>query len=600
MKKSLLFGLLIIMIGCTDTQVNTSSDEEMKTSIQTDTRVDTSSNEKMKTSIQEVRASLPEEKREQFDEALRILRLKAGNISIIASPESMRSPMARLKDAIKGKTGAEIIAAAEQIEKERYERERQRALRENRALQEKKANLKKLAKFKVNRSQFYMQKMDFGTDQPIIELDVVNNTAYPVSRAYFRGTLASPGRAVPWHRDEFIFKIPGGLEPGEDAHWKLALNMFGDWGKIDAPEDAFFTVEVIRLDGADDKPIYPADFYSKLDAEYLIVMRMAEEVWQPTYVPRTIVNAPWGDEPHEFGFFGSPQPHGPGFFTLDKDGNIYIRDHEHDAIKVFDKNGVFLRSAPTWFGLYFTRFAVGDNGHIYGFGGVGVGGGPFIYELFPSGKLLKKHQISGSIPSGGSGQGVMIDKKGNLFFNNRQTYFHIGKVLKDRFEMLPHKMQADSAKKGFLNSNKNYRIIVNNKRGGSPNFQIIQAEDVAGNASEVQIVMDKGVQTKRKEVKFLGGEGIVLKQVPIECLDASLEFLHQDKNNYIYIRVHRLRDLQVWKYDEEGNIVAQIVLPWKQYGETPIRGIVVDDDGNIYYLLNVAEGSKIIKWEQKQ
>lgn len=254
MNKLMLLALLIIMIGCTNA------------------RVDTSSDEKMKESIKEVRASLPEEKRDQFDEAIKILVLKDFNLSDIMNPAGQAYLEAQMKEAINGKTGAEIIAAAKQVKKERAERERQQALSEIRELQEKQesaeAAKKELAAFKVSRSRFYIQKKEFGMDQPIIELDVVNNTAYPVSRAYFRGTLASPGRAVPWLQNNFNYKIPGGLESGEKAHWELAPNMFSDWGRIDAPEDAIFTVEVIRLDGADSEPLYSADF-SEPDAERL-------------------------------------------------------------------------------------------------------------------------------------------------------------------------------------------------------------------------------------------------------------------------------------------------------------------------------------------
>jgi len=56
---------------------------------------------------------------------------------------------------------------------------------------------------------------------------------------------------VPWVEDDFNYQIPGGLEPGEEARWKLSPNMFSDWGKVDAPPEAVLTVTVLRLDGAD-------------------------------------------------------------------------------------------------------------------------------------------------------------------------------------------------------------------------------------------------------------------------------------------------------------------------------------------------------------
>ena len=105
--------------------------------------------------------------------------------------------------------------------------------------------------------------------QPIIELTVKNGTEQAVSRAYFEGTIASPDRSVPWHKDTFNYSISGGLEPGEEATWNLAPNMFSDWGKVDAPAEAIFTVTVEQLDGADGEPIYSTRELSERDLERL-------------------------------------------------------------------------------------------------------------------------------------------------------------------------------------------------------------------------------------------------------------------------------------------------------------------------------------------
>ena len=99
-----------------------------------------------------------------------------------------------------------------------------------------------------------MREKEYMGNQPIIELTVENRTGQAISRAYFEGTLASPNRSVPWHKDTFNYSISGGLEPGEKAAWSLAPNMFSGWGKIEAPADAVFTVTVERLDGADGEP----------------------------------------------------------------------------------------------------------------------------------------------------------------------------------------------------------------------------------------------------------------------------------------------------------------------------------------------------------
>lgn len=106
-------------------------------------------------------------------------------------------------------------------------------------------------------------------EQPIIELTVKNDTNQSISRAYFEGTIASPNRSVPWHKDSFNYSISGGLEPGEKASWSLAPNMFSKWGSIDAPTDAVFTVTVTQLDGADNQPIYSVKDFTEYDQKRL-------------------------------------------------------------------------------------------------------------------------------------------------------------------------------------------------------------------------------------------------------------------------------------------------------------------------------------------
>lgn len=259
MKRTWLVAVLLMLAlyGCADPKVDTSSDE------------------KMKTSIEKVRQSLPQEKRADFDRALQLLALNQIDLSNLFATGSTGADLtaAKMKDAINGKTGPEIIAEAQKIEAQRKEQERVQALTEIKELEDKKVKAAEarthLAKFEVVRSRFYKQKRDFLGAEPIIELTVRNGTGQAVSRAYFVGTLASPNRSVPWLKDEFNYSISGGMEPGEEAHWKLSPNMFSNWGKVDAPADAIFTVTVEQVDGADGKPLFSVREFSERDAERL-------------------------------------------------------------------------------------------------------------------------------------------------------------------------------------------------------------------------------------------------------------------------------------------------------------------------------------------
>lgn len=236
--------VLTILAGCSDPKIDASSDEAMKAS------------------VGKVRESLPQEKRKEFDEAVQVLALSNLNMKDLLADgaSSAGTVKGKVRKSLDGKTGQQVIAEAERVRAEREERERQQALEEIRELEERRAKSEsaheQLKKFEITRSRFYMRKKEYMGNQPIIELTVKNGTDQAISRAYFEGTLASPNRSVPWHKDTFNYSISGGLEPGEKASWSLAPNMFSGWGKIEAPDDAVFTVTVERLDGADGELLY--------------------------------------------------------------------------------------------------------------------------------------------------------------------------------------------------------------------------------------------------------------------------------------------------------------------------------------------------------
>lgn len=238
-------------------------------------KIDASSDEKLKSSIAKVRESLPEEKRSEFDEALATLAFEDFDLTDFIKEEATQigTTEAKMKAALNRKTGEEVIAAAQEVIRKREEKEKEQALLEIKELQDKREEAEKnkleLAKFEILRSRFYKEEQDFIGKKPIIELTVKNGTSYPVSRAYFMGTLASPNRTIPWLKERFNYEIPGGMEPGEEASWRLAPNMFSEWGTVDIPKDAIFTVEVVKLDGADGEPIFSALVFDEDDLERL-------------------------------------------------------------------------------------------------------------------------------------------------------------------------------------------------------------------------------------------------------------------------------------------------------------------------------------------
>lgn len=256
-KKLAVLSISLLLAACTKPSIDTSSDEAMKAS------------------VAKVRESLPESKRAEFDQALQVLAFNQLDFASLFKDgmTGTSTTLDNVKSTLNGRTGEQVIDEAGKIVAERRTKEREQALAEIEELQTKKASSEvakaQLTKFEVTRSKFYKRQRDFLGNQPVIELTVRNGTSSAVSRAYFLGTLASPGRSVPWIKDTFNYEISGGLEPGEEARWTLAPNMFSDWGKVNAPADAVFTAEVERLDGADSKALYSTQDFTEEDEERL-------------------------------------------------------------------------------------------------------------------------------------------------------------------------------------------------------------------------------------------------------------------------------------------------------------------------------------------
>ena len=265
MKKIIKIGIALIIttstIGCEK--------------IVPELTIDTTTDELMKSTLQEVRESLAEPDKDRFDEALNILAFSQVDMKSIISGGAAGAANIenKMKESIHGKTAQQIIAAAERIKLERGARERTQAIAKIQELNEKAEAAffakTQLEKFEVLRSRFYQEEQEYSGKQPIIEITVKNGTSSAISRVYFEGTVASQDRSVPWHKDTFNYSISGGLEPGEEQSWRLAPNMFSDWGKVNAPKDAIFTVEVLKVDGADGKSLYSTTDFTERDKERL-------------------------------------------------------------------------------------------------------------------------------------------------------------------------------------------------------------------------------------------------------------------------------------------------------------------------------------------
>ncbi len=237
-------------------------------------KIDGSSEEAMKSSIEEIKKSLDDEKKKKFDESMRLIMFQGLDFAKLMQKGGAEETVSDMKSKLDGKTADDIIAEGEKIKAEIETKKKEQAKGEIEELYAKmeqaERDKKKLAKFEVKRSRFYKRKGSYSVyEEPVIELTVLNGTDKAISRAYFTGTLASPNRSVPWIKEDFSYEISGGLESSEEVTWKLAPNMFSDWGQVKAPNDAVLTVEVNRLDGPEGEELYSVSNFGQKEQERL-------------------------------------------------------------------------------------------------------------------------------------------------------------------------------------------------------------------------------------------------------------------------------------------------------------------------------------------
>ncbi len=239
--------------------------------------IDASTEESMTSSVEKIKQSLGEGKRIRFELALKSVLLDGMNLEDAIYAEwageeyDMEASVDSLRRSLDGMTADDVIARADAIQAERAAELKASVKEQLDELLAKKAAAaeakRQLALFKISDARFYKRKEGtyYITEQPIIQLTVTNGTQIPVSHAYFTGTLQSPGRSVAWIKEDFNYAIAGGMEPGESDSWKLAPNQFSDWGSVEAPSDAIFTVEAVRLDGPEGAPALDASGFTEDD-----------------------------------------------------------------------------------------------------------------------------------------------------------------------------------------------------------------------------------------------------------------------------------------------------------------------------------------------
>jgi len=232
-------------------------------------KIDGTSEENMKNSIEKIKSSLSDNKRGKFEESLQLIIFSELDFEKLMKDGETEELTSDIKSELDGMTADDVIKKGDIIKTKIERRKSEQAKQVIKKLYEKKVlaaeNKEKLKYFEVKQSRFYKKEFSPEFIEPMIELTVKNGTKHAISRVYFKGTLASPNRSVPWIEDEFSHTISGGIEPGEEMTWEI----FSLWDNIDVPKDAILIVDVLKLDGPDGKELYSIENFDEDNKERL-------------------------------------------------------------------------------------------------------------------------------------------------------------------------------------------------------------------------------------------------------------------------------------------------------------------------------------------
>lgn len=242
-------------------------------------KIDASTADKMKSSIAKVRDALPEDKRAQFDDALKVAAFSQLSMKELMPAGDSDDPSVlqhKIGDALEGKTGEQVIAYAKTVKEEKAKKERDQGLQEIKLLEARKVafndKAEKIIAF-VATGNYHLEISKNKPAEPVITMNVENGTPHVVSFAGFIATIRSPGREVPWFSELFSYEIPGGIEPGEKAQWILRPGANSKWAKIRFPKDAYLQFVPVELRDENSKSIFSNVVFFQKDSDRLAKLK---------------------------------------------------------------------------------------------------------------------------------------------------------------------------------------------------------------------------------------------------------------------------------------------------------------------------------------
>ena len=222
-------------------------------------RLDTSSTRKMEKSMNEMRDKLTDEQNDRLDKAMMLIAFDALEFDNIFKMNEINSTnmLNKVKRKLNGKTYNEIIGIAKNIAQKKIT-ELKKQKKETQIAEKGIGQVEVKENLLFNKTEVGA----FGTTYTnrILKLTVKNNHSMAFSKIYFNAKTFAKDRDVPFLNDDFVYEIPGGIQPGETQTWELVPNIFGDenWRK-DIP-GGYLIVKAINAEDANGKKIYDSEW----------------------------------------------------------------------------------------------------------------------------------------------------------------------------------------------------------------------------------------------------------------------------------------------------------------------------------------------------
>lgn len=304
------------------------------------------------------------------------------------------------------------------------------------------------------------------------------------------------------------------------------------------------------------------------------------------YVKKVLIEAKWGDGPGEFKLEIGEYPYGPGAFVIDDQGNIYMANI--DRIHKFDKNGQYLKTIHNVSTDGVTGpFGVDNKGNIYIPKIIGRAktkdslGLQLIGQYDPDGKLLKTHRVMVEV------EPIVVD--GQKWFPTVASYFpeivegEIVLPIKNK-EYVIGRVDKEYSKNEQKMREKGLEINYEVSHKGEKYYLEIETKEKSPNKQWLTPIINK-----------IGKKVYLGNCIGIDCYGNGFIFA-------IIGKVGERKVFETWKFDADGRLLSRIPLGYRgedYIGSSGHRREVIDEEGNIYYLLASKDWVRLYKYEKE-